>query len=218
MELKFLASYLKGTVLASLEAQGLIHKRDNYLPLETQKEFGEAVTQATRQNRRAEQKAIKQGLQVPPPQEPATMKKVYGWRIGPDPKIYPEGVTGSDEARWTRAEKMEEQYYLAKTREARQTAARQLMRREAFKRERERQKLQRAEDDRLGRTEEIRKERKRLVALAKIQEYAKITGEDVSGWYEELGQGDVDEAPDFSRITVSKGGTRAWRDRRFGLR
>ena len=88
---------------------------------------------------------------------------------------------------------MEEQYYWSRHREDLQTAERQRFRRERFREERQRMKDQREEDERLGRTEDIRNERKRMDALETIDNYARLTGEDVSGWFEELGQGPIGE-------------------------
>ena len=222
-------SYLKGTVLASLEAQGLIRKTSREVPIATQEEQDEVIRLASKKTRRAERNAIKKGFPIPAPQEPATTISVYGWWIGPKPGqttdeskdtvedssstvqgAQAEPVLGWEEARWTRAVRMEEQYYWSRHREDLHTAERQRFRRELYRQERQRMKDQREEDERLGRTEDIKAEKKRMEALATIDKYARLTGEDVSGWYEELGNGPIgDIGSRVGRIHGVPGGMKA---------
>ncbi|OCF40682.1 hypothetical protein I317_05531 [Kwoniella heveanensis CBS 569] len=105
--------------------------------------------------------------------------------------------SGVDEValRWDQAAKLEESFHRAKEIEAEQIAQRQTARREAYKIEREQRKRERAEDDASGRSEAVRAERKRIEALEAIEKYAQQTGEDVSGWYEELGIGQGETIP-----------------------
>ena len=208
-----------------MEAQGLIHTITRARPLNNQEEQAAALAKAARITRRAEWNAIKKGWESPAPQEPATSVTEYGWQLGPHPSAVIEGTAhaewGEDESRWTRAERMEEQYYVAKIKEAQQIAVRQQIRREGYKVERERLREQRAEDDRLGRTDEIRKETLRQDALAKIEHYASITGEDISAWYDELSRAPIDSIPNnLAKRSVShRGATLAsLKSRRFGLK
>ena len=209
-------------VLASLEAQGLVHKARNHRPLATEEERDEVIRQATKETRRAERLAVKKKLPVPIPKEPATTIEEYGWRLGSDPRAIADGTAqegwGQDEGRWLKAERMEEQFHRAKTREAEQIAERQRVRRAAFRQEKLRLKAEREEDSRLGRTEDVKREKRRLEALANIEKYSRATGEDVSDWYEELGQPlDEVQVPRES-IDWAKGQATPGPRKRFGMR
>jgi len=89
--------------------------------------------------------------------------------------------------RWDDAERIEMAYRESKAIEAEAIKRRQEVRRKIHKEQREIAKAQREADRLAGRLEPIRREKERLDAIARIEAYAKQTGEDVSGWYEELG-------------------------------
>jgi hypothetical protein len=203
-------SFLKNTVLASLESQGLVHKAQRGRPLATDAERDEAIRQATKETRRAERNAVKNFKPVPAPKEPATTISEYGWRLGPDARSIQAGDAeaswGRDAGRWARAERMEEQFYRNKFRDMEATAERQRARRAAYKREKERFKAVKLEDERLGRSADVKREKMRLDALEKIQNYARITGEDVSDWYEELGQGPVEDVAELKKLMAREYG------------
>ena len=207
--------FLKSTICASLEAQSLIHKATELRPISTDEESQAAWKRAEKLSRRAERNALKAGSAPPEPYLPPTEVHGYGWRLGAHPQYLetnPGAASwGEDEGRWARAERMEEQFHKAKAMEALQIAERQRIRREGYRRENEERRAQKLEDSRTGQTEVLRKERSRMEALANIERYAKITGEDVSGWYEELAQGELGEVPVFrpGRITRVQGGATA---------
>ncbi|WVF68377.1 hypothetical protein IAT40_003142 [Kwoniella sp. CBS 6097] len=228
-------SFLKRTILTSLESQGLIHKARIERPIETEEERQEAIQKAMKLTRKAERTALRLREPVPPPRQPKTTVTEYAWKMGPRPelteaeekeraaeqedndgeydedlaaeradrdrsmRLYAASLAKRGEAagagpsvdqvalRWDQAAKLEESFHRAKEIEAQQIAQRQTARREAYKIEREQKKRERAEDQSSGRAEAVRAERKRIEALEAIEKYAQQTGEDVSGWYEELG-------------------------------
>ncbi|WVQ95926.1 hypothetical protein IAU59_003025 [Kwoniella sp. CBS 9459] len=240
-------SFLKRTILTSLESQGLIHKARIERPIETDQERQEAIQQAMKLTRKAERTALRLKEPVPPPRQPKTTVTEFAWKMGPRPeltetekkqrvadeedeemdfdedleaeradrersmRLYAASLGKSTDAaragggagssadewalRWDQAARLEESFHRAKEIEAEQIAQRRAARREAFKLEREQKKAERADDEASGRMEAIRAERKRIEALEAIEKYAQQTGEDVSGWYEELGIGQGETIP-----------------------
>ncbi|WWD04487.1 hypothetical protein V865_002557 [Kwoniella europaea PYCC6329] len=267
-------NFLKRTILASLESQGLIHKARIERPIETEQERHEAIANAMRLTRKDERTAMRLKEPVPIPRIPKTTVTEYAWKMGPSPQraaslseVDPdeigfeknnrkkdkpphqlEGVeeelldeeelelrrlnkmdeeddenlamrmqraweknrgeplplstfSNQDEPvddiqlRWDQAVRLEEKFMESQILEQQQIAERQQARRAAFKLERERKKQERLEDQLAGRTDAIRAEKKRIEALEAIESYARQTGEDVSGWYAELGINEGEELP-----------------------
>lgn len=85
------SSFLKETLLASIEEAKLVHKVALAKPLETEEEIEEAVKNAERLNRKAERRAILRGLPPPPIYPPVEHKVVWGWLLGPNPR-HQDGV------------------------------------------------------------------------------------------------------------------------------
>ena len=81
--------FLKDTILASLEDNGLIHKTFVLCPLETEEELMAAVKKAESENRKMERRHARLGLPPPPVKRPATVKRRWGWLLGPRQKGKP---------------------------------------------------------------------------------------------------------------------------------
>jgi hypothetical protein len=76
--------FLKGNILASLEAQGLVHKAKLRVPLSTKEDLIDAERQAARKFRRAVLEAQRYRLPIPTiPPAPVDTKVEYFWTIGP---------------------------------------------------------------------------------------------------------------------------------------
>lgn len=187
---------MKSNILASLESQHLVHKAAIERPIESAEEEEAAVRQAAKETRRLERKAQKLGIPTPPAREPKRTVTFYAWKLGPPQPsaALPQSDSGAGPSKtemdnqWDRAENLELAYHANREMEEIAIEQRRTARRERFKVERERMKAQRAEDERMGRMDDIKREKERKNALAKIRAYAEETGEDVSGWYEELGE------------------------------
>ncbi|WVW87040.1 hypothetical protein I302_109096 [Kwoniella bestiolae CBS 10118] len=266
-------NFLKRTILASLESQGLIHKARIERPIETDEERQEAIATAMRLTRKDERTAMRLNEPVPVPRIPKTTVTEYAWKMGSAPDrseqtsiserlggeagfeknnrnrdVPPHQVEILDEEqrelnrlneldeeydralalrmqraweknrgqslglgssstgeveveedeisrRWDQAVRLEEKFLESQVVEQQQIEERQQARRAAFRLERERKKQERMEDELAGRLPAIRAERKRIEALEAIESYARQTGEDVSGWYEELGINEGEEIP-----------------------
>lgn len=125
---------------------------------------------------------------------PRTMDEVYAkedWKV--------------DHNRWNWCANQEFAYHKAKIQEAEATAERQFIRRTRLREQREELKRQTEEDERTGLTEELKKEKRRLESLEHIEFYAKSTGQDVSGWYDEVG-GELGELPEYAPRAQTRGG------------
>ncbi|WWC73821.1 uncharacterized protein I206_107793 [Kwoniella pini CBS 10737] len=88
-------NFLKRTILASLEAQGLIHKARVERPIETEEERKEAIATAMRLTRRDERTALRLKEPVPSPRIPKTTVTEYAWKMGSLPPR-PETSEGVD--------------------------------------------------------------------------------------------------------------------------
>lgn len=111
-----------------------------------------------------------------------------------------------DHDKWAWAERQEYEYHKTQLTVAQETAERQYVRRTRYREEREEFKRQREEDRKSGRTRALRKEQRRLEALEHIDQYAKDTGQDVSGWFEEIGSGPLDKVTPYEPTHQSRGG------------
>ncbi|WRT69822.1 uncharacterized protein IL334_006813 [Kwoniella shivajii] len=279
-------NFLKRTILASLESQGLIHKSRVQKPIETDEERHAAIATAMRLTRKNERTAIRLKEPVPPPRIPKTTVTEFAWKMGPLPprldengkiimagtgkreqieeeEIYDEDGERSEKAdrelafrmhtawqtnrgsplppsssssssqdarqqpeqrqsenmssqemeiRWDQAARLEESFQRAQEIEAQQIEERQNARRDAYRAAREQKKKERLEDELAGRTDAIKAEKKRIQALEAIQAYANQTGEDVSGWYQELGISEGESIPISEEPRRKRGGSG------FGLR
>ncbi|WWC66012.1 uncharacterized protein I303_108634 [Kwoniella dejecticola CBS 10117] len=78
-------NFLKRTILASLESQGLIHKARVRRPIETDEERKEAIATAMRLTRKDERTAMRLKDPVPPPRVPKTTVTEYAWKMGNAP-------------------------------------------------------------------------------------------------------------------------------------
>jgi hypothetical protein len=205
--------FLKSTVLAELEAQKLIHKAGINRPLETEEEIQAAIRHSAKLTRRAERAAMKAGLPPPPPREPVMVATEYAWRIGPRPVEWPTNSSSPSSSsppsspsqsgqsedpaevdrRWAEIEANERAYHFSRELEQAAIEERRSRRREKYKEERAIEKARIEEDKRMGLWEARQMEKKRQEALGHIKRYAQQTGEDVSGWFEELGLEDGKE-------------------------
>ena len=230
---------MKRTILVGLEDLGIIHRATKHVPLETEEEIQEAVSQAERRFKKAERRAMRLQVEVPTPREPILTREVHGWALGPRPeyevdsetnqrlRVYPAGERGDGtwgdeklvltpgeqynvpESKWAVAKRLERDYHRGKYIDAVQTAERQKVRRARYREEKVTARQQREEDIKLGRQEEMYKEKRRLQALEDVRRYAEQTGEDVSGWFEELQQPLGYVAP-YRPQHLAKGGAIPW--------
>ena len=111
----------------------------------------------------------------------------------------------NDEA-WNWAAMSEFEYHKAKLLEAKAAAERQAVRRQRYRELREEQRRQAIEDAHKGVDVDLQKEERRLKAIKDIEEYAQQTGEDVSGWYDEIGRGPVGEVGKYEPRFQQRGG------------
>ena len=183
-------------------------------PFETEEEHIAAIKAAEKLTRKRERRAMweqeRHGKDVgmPTPMEPNTHVKVFGWALGPNE----EQVGEVDESKWAKAERGERAHHEMKAREAIQAANRQFIRRTRYREEREHNKAYRQEDEELGIAPEVKKEQRRLEALDTISHYGDVTGEDVSGWFEELSE-DVGRADPWRPTHLQPGGVIARKSR-----
>ena len=184
----------------------MIHKTERQRPLETEEEHQAAIRHAERVTKKLERRAMwekeRHGKDndFPAPREPSTTVKVFGWALGS--KETPGEV---DERRWEMAVVHEKAYHDQKAREAYQAANRQLIRRTKYREERDRNKAERQAMNDSGEWEDLRREKRRGEAFDTVQQYAKITGGDVSGWYDEL-RGELGEATPYRPTHIHHGG------------
>ena len=153
-------------------------------------------------------------IPMPEPREPASGVLVYGWALGPSEEEEGQVV---DEA-WERAIRGEMSHHQDKAREAFQAANRQFIRRERFQEMKTNEVEARLEDKALGITKDIKKEKRRLEGLESIEHFAHRTGEDVSGWYEELGAGRLGKASSWRPTHLQPGGVIARKGRTSNMR
>ena len=151
---------------------------------------------------------------MPLAREPASGVLVYGWGLGPSAKA--EGQV--DDEAWERAIRGEMSHHQDKAREALQAANRQFIRRERFRELKQYEKQAKLEDEELGITDHVQKERRRLEGLESIQHFAHRTGEDVSGWYEELGEGELGKADPWRPTHLQPGGVIARKGRTANMK
>jgi hypothetical protein len=111
----------------------------------------------------------------------------------------------NDEA-WNWAAMSEFEYHKAKLLEAKAAAERQTVRRQRYRELREEQRRQAIEDAEKGVDVDLRKEERRLKAIQDIEEYAQQTGEDVSGWFNEIGRGPLGEVGKYEPRFQQRGG------------
>ncbi|WVR07953.1 hypothetical protein IAU60_004996 [Kwoniella sp. DSM 27419] len=81
-------NFLKRTILASLESQGLIHMARIHRPIETEEERRAAVQAAMRLTRKDERTAERLKQPAPPPRQPKTTIQEFAWKIGPAPETH----------------------------------------------------------------------------------------------------------------------------------
>lgn len=205
--------FLKQSILASLESQGLIHNAKLYVPIRTKEELLDAERGQAKRYRRAVLEAKRERAPLPTrmPEMKTTVADYY-WSLGPLPEDIEErrSLPDLDEpltkeevdfkappAAWAQAERLEEHFHKARLMDEENIAERKRIRKEKYLEERQQRKLQREEDIRLGRDGRLAQERRRMRALQSIEEYAQQTGEDVSDWIEELETAELgDEFPD----------------------
>lgn len=191
-------SFLKDNILASLEAQKLIHMAKIRVPISTKEELLDAEKAVARRYRRMIHEA-KKGLCDYPTEVPEMRTHIsdFYWTVGPAPEdgepepldkplTQDEIAAKIDDRRWEQAESMEVAFWEAKELEDEHIAIRREARRAKYQVEREEMKRQREEDKVLGREDLMRQEKRRDLAVWSIEQYAKETGEDVSGWFEEI--------------------------------
>ncbi|KAL7425243.1 hypothetical protein Q5752_000931 [Cryptotrichosporon argae] len=205
--------FLKSNILASLQAQGLIHNARIERPPKDAAEARELQRTADRSTRRAALMARR--ARLPPPATPVAPKPVlsdYFWSLGPPPPPghvsdaarAPYAVGSRDEARWERAEALEVAFWKARAMEDEQIEERRRVRRERFAALRESEKEQKRRDAEDGLTEAVRDEKRRQEALARIEAYARQTGEDVGAWIDELGGADAGAVGDAEPLPVKR--------------
>jgi len=135
------------------------------------------------------------------------MRKVR--RIFPPPYSIEDARAKDDydvsHAQWRWAETAEFEYHKAKLAEAEAAAERQQVRRA---RNREQAELQKADEARIeqeGLADEAKKEKRRLEAIEHVLDYARLTGNDVSGWIGEM-QGKLGEYIPYEPRFEHRGG------------
>lgn len=111
-----------------------------------------------------------------------------------------------DEAKWHWAAIQEFEYHKAKLLEAQATAERQAVRRQKYREIREEQRRQAIEDAENGVESDLKKEQRRLKAIEDIEEYGRQTGEDLSGWFDEIGRGPLGEVGTYEPRHQQRGG------------
>jgi hypothetical protein len=172
---------------------------------------------------------------VPRAREPATMKQIWVVALGPRPRREVEedgtirkfvtvkrqlpkgdwedheieigefGVTPIRPEQWKQAEWYEGRYHYSKWIQAQRTAERQRIRREGYKiaKQKEREEIRAMRE--AGMMTGSKKEEARQAAIQHIETYARQTGSDVTGWFEEL-QGPLGEAKKWKGKIMHKGG------------
>ncbi|ORX37600.1 hypothetical protein BD324DRAFT_387012 [Kockovaella imperatae] len=211
-------SFLKSTLLHSLEEQGLIHKCMEQRPFANDEEHLEAILKAESINRQREKRVMWErerhgkALDFPEPVEPPSHALVYGWRLGSENK--PDEV---DEKAWERAIRGERAHHEQKAREAIQAANRQLIRRVQGREAKEQRRKWRAEDAELGIALHVKREKRRLEAMESIGHYADSTGNDVSGWIQEMSQ-ELGEVSPWRPTHLQPGGVVARKGRTAGMK
>ena len=111
-----------------------------------------------------------------------------------------------DDAKWEWAARQEFEFHKAKLYEAQAAAERQTVRRQRYREEREELRRQGIEDAEKGVDVDLRKEQRRLKAIEDIEAYGQQTGEDVSGWFDEIGRGPLGEVGHYAPRHQQRGG------------
>jgi len=177
------------------------------------------VKHATRLTIRREAEAMRKDLPPPPAHQPAMTIREWGWCLHNAPQDKYGGLIDSDYHKqpeyeppssytWDRARRLEEHLHTSRAAEAEDRRRRLDVRKTLT---REARAVSRAERDEIiasGREGEVLKEKRRQRAIFEIGRYAELTGEDVSGWLDELESGELGEVPDWKFKHKTQGGGR----------
>lgn len=182
------------------------------MPITDPEDLLEAERSAMRRYRRDLLEAKRFGTEPPAgPPPPRDHSMEYYWTLGPapekpvqytmdewtnhEPPSPAEIAEKMPDEGWARAEALEKAYHKAKALEDEFLEARKAVRKEQYAKERERAKRERAEMKELGMEGRLAQERRRQEAIASIEKYARQTGEDVSGWFEEVEKVELPDTP-----------------------